>query len=142
MPPCPPAYALARIHSLSRGASLVDEVLMIAAQERVRTAQVAAIGGVDRLTLAYFNREKKKYEEHVYDEYLEVVSMLGDITLKDGKPFLHIHGTFGRRDMSVVGGHVVSASVFPLLEVVITPTKNTAFRRFDDDIGVNVIFKT
>jgi len=133
---------LARIYSLSRGASLVDEVLMIAALERVRTAQVAAIGGVDRLTLAYFNREKKNYEEHVYDEYLEVVSMLGDITLKDGKPFLHIHGTFGKRDMSVVAGHVVSASVFPLLEVVITPTKNTALRRFDDDVGVNVIFKT
>ena len=133
---------MARIYSLSRGASLVDEVLTIAAQERVMTAQVAAIGGVDRLTLAYFNREKKNYEEHVYDEYLEVVSMLGDITLKDGKPFLHIHGTFGKRDMSVVAGHVVSASVFPLLEVVITPTKNTALRRFDDDVGVNVIFKT
>ena len=133
---------MARIYSLSRGASLVDEVLMIAALERVRTAQVAAIGGVDRLTLAYFNREKKNYEEHVYDEYLEVVSMLGDITLKDGKPFLHIHGTFGKRDMSVVAGHVVSASVFPLLEVVITPTKNTALGRFDDDVGVNVIFKT
>ena len=133
---------MARIYSLPKGASLFYEVLKIAMREKFRTAQVVAVGGVDRLTLAYFNRQKKKYEERIYDEFFEVTSMLGNITLKDGEPFLHIHGTFGRRDMSVVGGHVISASVFPLLEVVITPTKNTARRRFDDELGVNVVFKT
>lgn len=66
---------------------------------------------------------------------------MGNITLKDGKPFLHLHGTFGRRDMSVIGGHVISATVFPLLEAVITPTANRALRRFDEKVGLNAIYK-
>jgi len=132
---------MAKIHALKAGMSLTDEILRIARKERIKTARVEAIGGVDRLKLAYFNHRTKKYEEHEYNEFLEVTGMLGNITQKDGKPFLHAHCTFGRRDMSVIGGHLISATVFPLMEVVITPTRNRATRRFDEKLGLNVIYR-
>lgn len=131
---------MAKIYSLRRGSNFVDEVLKIAEAERIRTARVEAIGGVNKLTLAHFNSKEKKHEEHLYEEFLEVAGMLGNITTKDGKPFLHIHGTFGRRDMSALSGHVISATVFPFLEVVITPTSNTALKKFDEETGLNVIY--
>jgi hypothetical protein len=134
--------ALAKIYSLRRGSNFVDEVQKIAEAERIMTARVEAIGGVNRLALGYFDREKRKHEEHVYNEFLEVACMLGNITMKDGKPFLHVHGTFGRRDMSALSGHVISATVFPMLEVVITPTSNRALRKFDKKTGLNVIYRT
>jgi hypothetical protein len=134
--------ALAKIYSLRRGSNFADEVLKIAGAERIRTARVEAIGGVNRLTLGYFNSEKKKHEEHVYNEFLEVACMLGNITTKDGKPFLHVHGTFGRWDMSTLSGHLISATVFPTMEVVITPTSNTALKKFDEKTGLNVIYRT
>jgi len=133
---------MAKIFCLPKGADLAGELLAIASRERVSTAQVVGVGGVNRLTLAYYNSAKKKYEEHLYEEFLEVAALSGNLTLKDGKPFLHLHGTFGRRDMSAVAGHVISATVFPLLELVITPTRNRALRRFDDVTGLNVIYKT
>lgn len=133
---------MAKIYSIKAGESLVDAVLKIAEKEKVKTARLEAIGGVRKLVLAYFNHEAKKYEEHQFNEFMEVTSLLGNITIKDGKPFLHAHATFGRRDLSVVGGHLISAEVFPLLEVVMTPTANTATRMFDDEIGLNVIAKT
>lgn len=133
---------MAKIFCLSKGADLFDELLAISAKEKVSTAQVAGVGGVNRLDLAYYNSAKKKYEEHIYEEFLEVAGLAGNLTLKDGKPFLHLHGTFGRRDMSALAGHVVSATVFPLLEVVVMPTSNRALRRFDDETGLNVIYKT
>lgn len=132
---------MARIYKLEKGTSLTDGILTIAKKEKVRTARVEAIGGVNSLQLAFFNHEEKRYEERKFEEFMEVTSLLGNITLKDGKPFLHMHGTFGRRDSSVIGGHLVSATVFPMLEVVITPTKNTANRRFDEETGLNVIYK-
>jgi uncharacterized protein len=132
---------VARIYSLKAGTKLPDEVVAIATWEKIPTARVEAIGGVKRLRLAYFNHESKKYEEHEFREFLEVTSIMGNITLKDGKQFLHIHGTFGRKDLSVIAGHVMAATVFPLLEVVITPTRNRALRRFDDELGLNVIYK-
>jgi len=132
---------VAKIYSLRAGAKVPDDIVAIARREKAATARVEAIGGVDELRLAYFNHETKKYEEHDFREFLEVTSILGNITLKDGKQFLHAHGTFGKRDLSVVAGHVISAKIFPLLEVVITPTKNKALRRFDDELGLNVIYK-
>ena len=133
---------MAKIYSLKAGAKLPDHIIAIATEEKILTARVEAIGGVKRLRLAYFNHESKKYEEHDYKEFLEVTSILGNITLKDGKQFLHIHGTFGRKDLSVIAGHVMAATVSPLLEVIITPTKNRALRRFDDELGLNVIYKS
>jgi len=132
---------MAKIYGLMAGADIPKDILAIAEKEKTVTARVEAIGGVNELSLAYFNHEAKKYEEHTFQEFLEVTSILGNVTLKDGKPFLHIHGTFGRKDLSVLAGHVISAKVFPLLELVMTPTKNRALRRFDDDLGLNVIYR-
>jgi len=132
---------MAKIYSLAAGAKIPDDILAIARREKIRTARVEAIGGVEELRLAYFNHAAKRYEEHDLHEFLEVTSLLGNITAKDGKPFLHVHGTFGRRDLSTLAGHVMTAKVFPLLEVVVTPTRNRALRRFDADLGLNVIYR-
>jgi predicted DNA-binding protein with PD1-like motif len=137
-----PTGDVAKIYSLRSGASVPEELVAIARGEDIATAKVEAIGGVDRLTLAYFNDKTKKYEEHKFDEFLEVTSLLGNITTKDGEPFLHAHGTFGRKDLSVVGGHVMSARVHPIMEVVVIPTDNKALRKFDEESGLNVIFET
>ena len=132
---------MAKIYKLDNGANLVEEILKIARREKIKTARVEAIGGLNKLTLAYFNHADKKYEEHSYGEFVELTSLLGNITMKDGKPFLHAHCTVAKRDQTVLGGHLIAATVFPIAEVVITPTKNKAKRKFDEEIGLNVIRK-
>lgn len=133
---------MAKIYNLKAGSRVPEDVVKLAAREKISTALLSAIGGVSELTVAYFNQETKKYEEHEYSEELEVTSLLGNVTVKDGKPFVHVHGTFGRRDMSVVGGHVVSMTVRPLLELVVTPTSNRALRKLDEGLRLNVIYKS
>lgn len=130
---------MTKIYKLDKGASLVDEILRIAEREKIRTAMVEAIGGIKGITIGYFNQQAKKYEEHSYEEFMELTGLLGNITLKDGKPFLHAHCTLGRSDMSVIGGHLVKANVSPLVELFITPTTNRATRKFSQELGLNVI---
>ena len=115
---------VAKIYRLNRVDRIPEAILRIARKEGIRTARVEAIGVVSGATLAYFNQKTKKYEEHHYKGELEVASMIGNITLKEGKPFLHMHVALARRDMSVVGGHLISAEPHPFLEVVITETRN------------------
>jgi uncharacterized protein len=133
---------VAKIYGLKTGARVPEAIVEIAEREKVKTAKVEAIGGVLRLKLAYFNHLTKKYEQHEFNEFLEVTGLIGNITMKDSKQFLHVHGTFGRKDLSVIGGHVMTAEVYPILEVFITPTRNTALRKFDEKIGLNVIYKS
>jgi uncharacterized protein len=132
---------VSKIYNLKPGTNLTDGLLAVVKGEKIKTAKVEAIGGVKQLRLAYYNSSARKYEEHEYDEFLEVTSLIGNITLKDKEPFLHLHGTFGRRDMNVIGGHVISGTVFPLLEVVFTPTANWALRRLDERMGLNRIYR-
>jgi len=132
---------VSKIYSLKPRTGLTEGLLAIARREKFRTAKVEAIGGVNELRVAYFNSRAKKYEEHEYHEFLEVACLIGNITLKDEEPFLHLHGTFGRRDMSAICGHVVSGKVFPLLEAVFTPTTNQALRRFEEKVGLNTIYR-
>jgi predicted DNA-binding protein with PD1-like motif len=132
---------LAKIYSLKAGSKVPNDIAALAFRDKVSTASLTAIGGVGELTIAYFNQKTRKYENHDYSEELEVTSLVGNITIKDRRPFVHVHGTFGRRDMSVIGGHVVSATVKPLMELVVAPTSNRALRRFDEDLGLNVIHR-
>ena len=132
---------MVKLYNLAAGSRIPEDIIEIAVREKIRTAKVEGIGAVSSLKLAYLNQRAKRYEQHDYDEYLEVASLLGNITTKDGKPFLHVHGTFGRRDMSALAGHVMSATVSPALEVVVIPTTNWALRRFDEEVGMNVIYR-
>lgn len=136
-----PPRTVPKLHSLKAGSKLHETLLSIAGEEGIKTAAVAGVGGVQEATLAYYNRESKRYEETRFEEFMEATSVLGNITVKDGAPFAHIHGNFGRRDLSVVGGHIVSATIFPLLEVTLTPTENTAVRKFDENLGLSTIYK-
>jgi predicted DNA-binding protein with PD1-like motif len=133
---------MAKIYSLKAGARIPEDIVSIARREKFATARVEAIGGVDNLRLAFYNHKTSKYEEHEYAEFLEVTGMIGNVTLKDSRPFLHAHGTFGRRDLSVIGGHIMTGRVYPLLEVVMTPTVNKALRGFDKRTGLNIILET
>ena len=122
---------MAKLLTLPPGAIVPDSLLDLARKEEVHTAAIEAIGGVDHLTLGYYNRSMRSYERHDYRGFMEVTHLMGNITEKDGELFLHAHGTFGRRDMRVIGGHLIRARVFPTLEIVMTPMHNSARRRLD-----------
>jgi predicted DNA-binding protein with PD1-like motif len=130
---------MAKIYRIEAEKDLFEEVLKIAEEQNIKTARVEGIGGLKRVTIAYFNHQAKKYEEHDFEEFMEVTSMLGNISEKDGKKFLHLHANLGRKDMSVVGGHLIKATVYPFLELVITETENLAYRRYDPNFGLNVL---
>jgi len=106
---------VAKIYHLRSGETVQESILAIARRERLRTARVEAIGTLRKAKVAYYNRKTKKYEEHLYNENMEVTSMLGNITMMEKKAVLHLHANLGRKDMSVVGGHLVSGVVHPLL---------------------------
>jgi uncharacterized protein len=85
--------------------------------EHIEFANVSAAGAVAWIRLAYWNATSRKYEEREFDEQLEIVSFQGNSSLKDNKPFLHVHGVFAREDFSTIGGHIKELRVHPTLEL-------------------------
>ncbi len=103
-------------------------------------ASLTAIGAFSSATLGFYNLERKEYEKIPVQEQVEVLSLVGDITLKeDGEPQVHVHVVLGRSDGSTRGGHLLEAHVRPTLEVVLAESPKHLQRRFDEESGLALI---
>lgn len=68
-----------------------------AEENKLAASAFTAIGAFSEAVLGYFAWEKKDYERIPVKEQVEVLALVGDIALQDGKPKLHAHAVLGRR---------------------------------------------
>jgi predicted DNA-binding protein with PD1-like motif len=61
--------------------------------ERIKSGRIEGIGSVSSVEIGFYNYKTKNYESSVVEEHMEVTSLMGNIALKDSKPYanLHIH---------------------------------------------------
>lgn len=111
-----------------------------ARQQHVTAASFKAIGALSSVRLAWLNWETKQYDLSVsLDEQVELLSLLGDIALKDADPQVHAHAVVGRRDGTAFGGHLLQARVRPTCEVVLTESPAYLKKEFDPAAGIALI---
>jgi len=114
-------------------------LLQFAEQENLHAAHLTAIGAFERATLGYFDWQKKDYVHIPIAEQVEVLSLIGDIALLDGKPKLHAHVVVGKRDGTAHGGHILEAHVRPTLEVMLVEPPAYHRKKHDPQTGLALI---
>lgn len=120
-----------------------DEVVSgltdFAKREKLGAAHFTAIGAFRELTLGYFDWDSKQYQKIPVREQVEVLSLVGNIVMKDDSPKLHAHVVVGKRDGTAHGGHLIDARVRPTLEVVLAEAPRHLQRRHDEKSGLALI---
>src|SRR5260370_12539659 len=86
----------------------------------VTSAHFTAIGAVNGATVAWFDPQRKMYKRIPTEGQFEVISMIGDIALYQGKPIVHTHLVLGAADGRTRSGHALEANVWPTLEGMVT----------------------
>jgi len=122
-----------------RGDQVVTTLTTFARQHTVGAAHFTAIGAFSGAKLGYFRRETKDYKEIPVDGQVEVLSLIGDIALDKGEPKVHAHAVLGTADGTARGGHLLEATVWPTLEVVLTQAPSHLRRKIDPDVGLALI---
>ena len=90
--------------------------------------------------LAWFSWERKRYEPSVtLDEQVELLSLIGDVALKEGEPVVHAHAVVGRKDGTAHGGHLLKAHIRPTCEVVLTESPAHLQKFIDPESGLALI---
>ncbi|BAI81014.1 conserved hypothetical protein [Deferribacter desulfuricans SSM1] len=103
----------------------------------INSGIVIGIGAVQKANIAYFNQNKKVYENFHFNEPMEIVSLKGNISIKDDKPFGHFHISLGRSDFTVVGGHLLPDTIIYACEIdIIEFEGKTLMRGFDPDTNL------
>lgn len=110
-----------------------------AKENKLGGSHFTAIGAFREVTLGYFDRDKKDYRKIAVREQVEVLSLIGDIALKDGIPQVHAHVVVGKFDGSAHGGHILDARVWPTLEVILTESPKHLRRKYDPETGLSLI---
>lgn len=122
------------------GEEVISGLTSFAEESGLDAASFTAIGAFGTATLGYFDMENKEYEKIPVHEQVEVLSLSGNIALKeDGHHKVHAHAVFGRRDGSTTGGHLLEARVRPTLEVVLVESPGHLRRRWDEEVGLALI---
>jgi predicted DNA-binding protein with PD1-like motif len=113
---------------------------MRATEKNLSAASFKAVGALSSVRLTWFSWESKKYEPAVdLDEQLELLSLIGDVALKDGKPVVHAHAVIGKKDGTAHGGHLVEAHIRPTCEVVLTESPVHLQKFVDPESGLALI---
>lgn len=121
------------------GEEVMQGLERFAGENRLTAARLTAIGALADVTLGWFNLETQDYEEIPIDEQVEVLSLLGNVAIHEGKPKIHAHMVVGKRDGTAHGGHLLEGHVQPTLEVMVTETPRHLQRAIDRKTGLPLI---
>jgi predicted DNA-binding protein with PD1-like motif len=119
---------------------LARGLTQFAIEQKLASASFKAIGALSSVKLGWLNWETKQYEPAVsLREQVELLSLIGDVALKDGQPQVHAHAVIGKRDGTAHGGQLLEAYVRPTCEVVLTESPAHLRKEFDPVAGIALI---
>jgi predicted DNA-binding protein with PD1-like motif len=125
---------------LSTGEEVLSSLKAFANAERLKGSSLQAIGALSEAELGWFDWHSKKYQVAVkLQEQVELLSLIGDVALKDGEPQIHAHLVVGRSDGTAHGGHLLSAIVRPTCEIVIVEHPAHLQKQIDAESGLALI---
>lgn len=122
---------------LESGDDLYEAITEYALANDIRSAVVTFLGAVRRASLRYYNQDAQAYMDFEVHKHLEVLTGTGNISVSDGRPFLHIHAAFADDEGSAYGGHVnIGTEVFAM-EVAVQELSGVApVRELDETTGL------
>ena len=117
---------------------LVQFVTELAEKEEITVATFTAIGALKRAKLGFYDQEKHEYREITLDSPHEIASCVGNISVKDGRPFVHAHAVLADKNGNTKAGHLLEGVVFAA-EVHLRELKGAKLaRKYDTVTGLSL----
>jgi len=122
---------------LDCGCDLLEELTNICIERGVNLGRVQAIGAVQKANIGFYDQENRTYRFSAIDHPLEIVNLLGNISIKDGKPFVHAHIALSNEAGVSYGGHLASGTIVFACEFILEAFDGPDFNRcFDEETGL------
>ncbi|WP_373531834.1 PPC domain-containing DNA-binding protein [Vampirovibrio sp.] len=138
------AFKAQNVHMgrLEKGADIIQSLERFCRDKGIQAGWVNVIGALDRGTISYYHQQEKVYRHHPLNGDYEIVSCTGNISLKDGQPFAHLHIVLSDTSYQTWGGHLwpgtvsVFAAEFVLFELAGETPAETLNRCPDVETGL------
>ncbi len=97
---------------------LIDYLTKFTQKEEIQAGLISIIGSLKNPVIGYFNVEKGVYEEIRLEGFYELAHGSGNISLKEDKPFIHLHVVLGDKNGKAYAGHLLRGEVY-VAEIII-----------------------
>ena len=125
------------------GTDLLNELQAFVREEGINLAWFSGLGAVARATLRYYDQTGKSWSDIELEKQLEVVSMLGNVSLLNGEPIVHAHVTLSDEKGQCFAGHLAANTVVFNMEILMTTlTGPPVTRKLDTDTGLTLWSQT
>jgi hypothetical protein len=124
---------------LIRGEKVTETLLQFIKETNISGGIITGIGAVEKVTLGYFDRNKKQYLRDEFNDIYEVVSFNGNISYVNDEPFVHAHITLGDNKFQSYVGHFFEGTVAVTMEIFIRIFEGEIRREKDEDLQLNLL---
>ena len=119
------------------GDALIASIAEFCRHSGIGAGAFSGIGSCRLAELGFFDPKTKKYAFKTFRGAREIAALNGNISLMDGRPFVHAHAVLAGRDCRAVAGHLRETEVLAACEVVLTVLPGKLVRRSDPASGTN-----
>ena len=123
---------------MDKGEEILEKVREVAEKEKIKLADISALGAVSEFTVGVFDTEAKEYHANEFKGSFEIVSLTGTINTMNDEFYCHLHMSAGNEKRQVFGGHLNKAIISATCEMVITLIEGRVDRRFEEKVGLNL----
>jgi hypothetical protein len=125
------------IGKLSHGGDLLEEITRLCREENIQLGRVEALGAVKQARLGFYNQQTHEYQFLVVDQPLEITKLVGNVSIKDGSPFVHAPITLADKKGRAYGGHLAPGTVVFACEFILEVFDGPMLERvFDETTGL------
>lgn len=122
---------------LDHGRDLIASLEAFAVENGIEMAIFSVIGAVMSATLGCYDQQQQVYVSFQENSPLEIISCTGNVSLKDGKPFVHAHAVLSDDQGKTIGGHLFSETPVFAGEFDVQEVNGKPFsRQYDHDTGL------
>jgi len=124
---------------LKSNSDLLDTLNQIIKRIGIEVGNIYGIGSVGPANIGYYDFGERQYRENKFNGIYEIVSLIGNISMMDGKPMCHCHIAIGDKQGKVHGGHLLLGTIVNVAEIHISVLKGSPPERtFDTQTGLHL----
>ena len=128
---------------LDPGDEVVGCLRELQERERFAFAQVSGLAAVSEAEIGVFDLKTKTFRGNSFKGTYEVSNLTANLTMMDGKPYVHAHMTIGDEAGHAYGGHLVRAVISATGELFVLGWRSASGekigRLYDQETGLSLL---
>lgn len=121
---------------LDKGEEVVSSLLQVAQEQGITAASITGLGAADEACISVLDPAIGNYVDHTLSCPMEIVSLVGSLSRRDGQPHAHLHIALADSSFHVLGGHLKSARISITGEIMMQCLDGQIDRAFNPAIHI------